>query len=79
MNIRNNYQYIKPLLGVALISVILFCGGCNKQWLYEHGFIAEPPENVESLSSNESCSKKPKTRGWGVHERQNEEQNCQQP
>ncbi len=73
MNIKNNYQYIKPLSGVALASLILFCGGCNQQWLYDNGWAKPPVENPES------CSKKPKTRGWGVQERENEEQTCPQP
>jgi hypothetical protein len=80
MNIKNNYQYIKLFLGVAVISLTLFCGGCNNEWLLpEDDDIVEQPaaeNNGASLSNPESCRK---TRGFRVQGHENDDQNCQQP
>ena len=75
MNIKNNYQYIKLFLDVAVISLILFCGGCNNEWLQDDGIIEEPAaENAESVPKN--CKK---TRGFVVHGHEKEQNECQQP
>jgi hypothetical protein len=75
MNIKNSYQYIKLFLGIAVISLILFCGGCNEEWLQDDSIVEEPiVENVESVLKPESCKK---TRGFTVHGHEKEETNCQ--
>jgi len=66
MSIKNNYQYIKLLLGVAVISVTLFASGCNTEWLYNDGIIEEPAaKNGEYLEYSGSL---PQPQNTGVIE-----------
>ena len=76
VNIKTNYQYKKLFSGVAVISVILFLGGCNELLQDDDGITEQPAVNSESLSTSESCKK---TRGFVVKGHENEEENCQQP
>jgi len=75
MNIKTNYQYKKLFSGVAVISLILFLGGCN-QLLQDDSITEQPAANSGSLSTSESCKK---TRGFAVKGHEKELNECQQP
>ncbi len=60
------------IYSIALISIILFLGGCNQ--LFQDDDIIEKP--ADALSTSESCKK---TRGFVVKGHEKELEECQQP